>query len=218
MCTLERFASGPAEARRLFNVGKDFDLTGNLEGGDIYPRRAGPVIRQRPDGAREMVMMYWGFPHLRKERKKDGTAYAPTPTVNIRNPHYPMWRDWTGDPRYRCLVPSTAFAEPNPLAKQPGQPRNIWFGLKQPREGLYAFAGLWRPWDGDWNKERGAARSKVYAFLTCAPNELVAPIHGKAMPVILDPDDYETWLTADWAEAKALQRPFPAERMAVYES
>ena len=33
------------------------------------------------------------------------------------------------------------------------------------------------------------------------------------MPVILDPKDYETWLTGSPDEALSLIRPFPAERM-----
>ena len=44
---------------------------------------------------------------------------------------------------------------------------------------------------------------KLFAFLTCDPNGVVAPIHPKAMPVILTrEEEIEIWLTADWNEAK----------------
>jgi len=44
---------------------------------------------------------------------------------------------------------------------------------------------------------------------------VVAPIHPKAMPIILTiPDDVNRWL-ADAAEALALQRPFPDDALRI---
>ena len=112
--------------------------------------------------------------------------------TNIRNTASPHWRRWL-DPVHRCLVPLTAFAEP--LGKGRG---NQWFAPADDRPAF--FAGL----------ETRAWRSIRKAFLTTTPNAEVAPIHPKAMPVILtDPDDWQAWLTAPWSEAGALQRPLP---------
>ena len=47
-------------------------------------------------------------------------------------------------------------------------------------------------------------------------NETVGAIHPKAMPVILtEPDEWETWLTAPFEEAKDLQRPLPDEVLSI---
>jgi len=78
-----------------------------------------------------------------------------------------------------------------------------WFNL--PSSPIFAFAGIWRP------SEEG----NCYAFLTCEPNPVVAPIHAKAMPVILHPEDYDHWLDGEVESACSLAQPFPSQLMRV---
>jgi putative SOS response-associated peptidase YedK len=61
---------------------------------------------------------------------------------------------------------------------EPGAKNERWFSVTS--SAIFAFAGVWRPLDDG----RGA-----YAFLTCELNPLVAPVHPKAMTVMLQPDD-----------------------------
>jgi putative SOS response-associated peptidase YedK len=56
---------------------------------------------------------------------------------------------------------------------------------------------------------QGETTNDLFGFLTTEPSEAVAPIHPKAMPVILTTkEEIETWLTAPTEEALKLQRPF----------
>lgn len=45
----------------------------------------------------------------------------------------------------------------------------------------------------------GPGDVELYGFMTTKPNAVIAPIHEKAMPVILTTmEETETWLTAPW--------------------
>ncbi|HEX3671582.1 MAG TPA: SOS response-associated peptidase [Candidatus Cybelea sp.] len=59
--------------------------------------------------------------------------------------------------------------------------RPFYYTLESGRP--FAFAGLWEPFDG----------SMACDIVTCEPNALVAPVHGR-MPVILSESALEIWL------------------------
>ncbi len=108
----------------------------------------------------------------------------------------------------RCLIPADGFYE----WKKAGGAKTPYAIV--PREGPFAFAGLWERWKDPKSQE--AVRSCT--IVTGEPNRLVAPIHNR-MPVILDESAWAVWLgeaDASPAELQALLRPYPAERMRAY--
>ncbi len=54
---------------------------------------------------------------------------------------------------------------------------------------------------------KGETTNGLFAFLTTEPNAIVAPIHAKAMPVILTTqEEVDAWMTAPAPKALTLQR------------
>ena len=122
----------------------------------------------------------------------------------MRNVASPHWRRWLGV-ESRCVVPFTSFAE-NEILPDGSRPP-VWFGLDESRP-LAFFAGIWTRWTSVRKVKEGETTNDLFAFLTTEPNAIVAPIHSKAMPVILTTqEEIEAWMTAPAPKALTLQRP-----------
>lgn len=194
MCNLYAMTAPVDAIRRLFDVAAG--PVPNVPAlGSIRPTERVPVVRNSQSGGREMAMVRWGFVLPQGDKAPKPVTNARSDKVNVS----PFWRN-SFESR-RCLVPVTAFGEWTQSA-----PKILhWFRLKKAEEGLFAFAGLWRPWQGELRGER--VQLETMAFLTTEPNADVRPIHPKSMPVILRPEQYDAWLNGTPKEALELAGP-----------
>ncbi|RDL51250.1 hypothetical protein BLJAPNOD_02382 [Ensifer sp. M14] len=234
MCNLYNLTTNQQAIRDFVSV--THDLVGNLEPSvDIYPDRFAPIIRNNED-RRELAMVRWGMPSSSKAQLEAATKRADKlrangkevdfdellkmepdgGTTNVRNTSSKHWKRWLGVEN-RCVVPLTRFAEPDPANKvEGGRTPNAWFASISD-EPLMFFAGIWvKDWTSVRKIKEGLITIDLFAFLTTEPNSIVAPIHQKAMPVLLTTKaEVQAWLIEPWSEAHALQRPLPEEKLKI---
>jgi putative SOS response-associated peptidase YedK len=176
MCNRARLRTDPETLRETFGA-KWLAAIPNKPAVELYPKSPAPVIRSA-DGRRIIDMMKWGV--LPDDAKRN-------PGTNVRNLCLPQWRKLAEDPAHRCMIPLTEFCEWTPEKHDLGDGKPIkgemWFEVTD--QPIFAIAGFWRQLGDD----------RTFAMVTCKPNELVEPIHPKAMITILPPEDHERWLT-----------------------
>jgi putative SOS response-associated peptidase YedK len=198
MCNLYSVTKGQAAIIAIARAMRD--RTGNLPPmPGIFPDYMAPIVRNAPDGVRELMMARWGMP--------GPPQFGGAPITNIRNTKSPHWRAWL-KPENRCVVPFTSFCE---YADTKPRKTPTWFARNDDRP-LAFFAGIWTTWHGKRGTKANPVEGEhqLFGFLTTDANAEVGAIHPKAMPVIFtDSAQVEEWLTTPLPDALALQRPLP---------
>jgi putative SOS response-associated peptidase YedK len=154
-------------------------------------------LRRRSDGRgasgrRHLDMLKWGsLPHWAKEPIR---AQRPINARSETAAKSGMARGALS--QRRCIVPADAFYEwkvveggkhPYAIARQDGQPM--------------AFAGLWESFR--WPDE---TVTRSFTIMTTTPNAEMSELHDR-MPVILDQQDWPTWLGEIEGDSAALLCP-----------
>lgn len=85
-----------------------------------------------------------------------------------------------------------SFSEYEAAAKAKKVP--TWFAIDESRP-LACFAGIWTNRSSVRKANEGEVTADLFAFLTCDPNNMVAAIHPKALPVNLTTaEEPQVWL------------------------
>ena len=144
---------------------------------NIAPTQPAPVVPNR-EGPRHIEMMRWG---LVPPWSKDLSGSARMINARVETAATSKaFRDALR--RRRCLVVADGFFE----WRKDGA-KKVPLHIRPDDRRPFAFAGLWERWKGP----DGWVVS--FAILTCAPNQLVAPVHDR-MPIVLPPEAYAAWL------------------------
>lgn len=199
MCNRARLRSDPETLFTRF--GGDWlmpkPMDNRFNPAELYPKSRAYIVREQ-DGVRGLDTMAWDV-------LGGGAAW---PMTNVRNLKLPQWRKLAAEPFNRCLVPLTEFCEWTPDKHDLGDGKpsvkgEMWFDVTD--QPIFAVAGFWQH----------TAKGDGFTMVTCDPNELVAPIHPKAMITILEEADWDRWLQGSYDDVVALQRPYDADRMTV---
>lgn len=161
-----------------------------------------PIVYQAREG-RVCDAMRWGLiPAWFKDDKwKAATWNARNETMTEKPSYRGPWRK-----DQRCLFPAKGFYEWQEIEGQKQKQR--WF-IQLADQRAMAIAGLW-----DSNNKHGQSATMI----TMPANEVMQRIHNSGankhrMPLFVDRDNFEAWLTDDQDVANQLIQPYPAARM-----
>lgn len=170
---------------------------------NLAPTQRTPVVRE-VDGVREIALLRWGLvPSWAKELKIGASMInARAETIAEKPSFRSAFR------ARRCLVPLSGFIE---WQRAGTQKRPFAIHLQEPA--IMSVAGIWERW-----VDPTGEAVQTFAVITTEANGFMVPIHDR-MPVILEPRDEDTWLSADTdpAALHALLAPCAEGRLTAYE-
>ena len=163
---------------------------------NIAPTQAAPVIIQKKNGERELVVMRWGLvPAWSKGPDNRYSMFnARAETVHEKRAYRFAFE------KRRCLVPVDGFYE---WRRSSGI--KIPYRISLIDECLFAFAGLWEHWEGS-----DGSFIDSFTIITTRANSLISRIHDR-MPVIIPLKVHTEWLSR--CGAAELLIPYSTEKM-----
>src|ERR1700761_4663283 len=169
MCNLYTVRKSPEEVAAHFGA----EIPRPIEMRHETAKGGRGIVVRAQDGRRLLQEIGWGFPRLTREMREK--RQQPTAVNLVADLTSPMWERMVVDPRYRCLIPVTQFADPDGVA---GKKTRTWFEVDG--EPLFAWAGFCR------NTELWGP---CYAGMTAASNDAVFRFNER-MPALLHADEW----------------------------
>jgi putative SOS response-associated peptidase YedK len=200
MCGRFTQKSSPKKVAEKFGVESIPPL---IERYNVAPMQQVLGIRES-DNDREATFFRWGLVPAWAKDSSTGNKLinARAETVAEKPPFREAFKS------RRIIVPAEGFYEWAGRGTKEKQP--YYFRMKDGEP--FAIAGLWERWEGD------GGPLETCTLLTTEANSLLSAYHDR-MPVILKPEDYDTWLDTEVRRAellKPLLRPYPDGGMSAY--
>lgn len=151
---------------------------------NIAPTQFAPALILGPEG-RRLGSLRWGLIPFWAKDPSIGSRLINARSETVRSK--PAFRD--AFERRRCLIPADGFYEWRAEAG-PRRPKTPYW-VHRPDRRTFTFAGLWERW-------RSPEGPPLHSFtvLTTDANRWIAPLHDR-MPVVIRPEDRDTWMAAD---------------------
>lgn len=201
MCGRFALKTPPRTIREHFNLPEAVALTPRY---NIAPSQEVAAVRKSPDKKnRQLDMLRWGLiPGWARDMKVGYRMINGRAETLAQKPSFR-----SAFRKRRCLIAADGFYEWH----HAGKSRTPYF-IQLKNDPVFAFAGLWE----SWNSPEGRTIESC-TIITTAANELVKRMHDR-MPVIISPDQYDTWLQDNAApdSLQQLLRPYPADEMQMH--
>jgi putative SOS response-associated peptidase YedK len=151
------------------------------------------------DGERALSLMRWGFKLPQRLLFNTRSDTAPTSK---------FWKEKLADKR--CIIPASSFFE-----WEGEKGHKTKYEVMVIRRKLFGMAGVWAP----WKNPKTDKWEETFSIVTSDPNGVMVPVHDR-QPVILEPHEYDEWLSVTERPPVHLLRVFPhaAMRMKPVES